>query len=80
MQSFRLPYRFPDVIPGAAVMCAESGAVNSNVHLFVLEEPGDPVHHLAYVGDGELFHTSLDHAMPGKIRVLLSFMCASIPS
>jgi len=35
-----------DVVPGAAVMGTESGSVNSNVHFFPSEKPGDPVHHL----------------------------------
>lgn len=60
-----------DVVPGATVMGAESGAVNSDIHLFSLEEPGGPVHHLAYVGYGESFHSSLDHAMSREHRVVL---------
>jgi len=60
-----------DVIPGAAVMSAESGAVNSYVHLFSSEKSGYSVHHLAYVSDGESFHASLDHAMPREYRVVL---------
>ena len=67
-------------------MGAESGAVNSDIHLFSLEEPGGPVHHLAYLGYEESFHSTLDHAMSkgsiGKccLRISLSLMCASIPS
>ena len=60
-----------DVVPGAAVVGAKSTAINSNVHLFASEEPGDPVHHLADVGDGESFHPSLDHAMPREYRTVL---------
>ena len=61
----------PDVVPGAAVVGTEPATVNSDVHLFPSEKSGDPVHHLAYVGDGESFHTSLDHAMPGENRAVL---------
>ena len=61
----------PDVIPGAAVMSAESTTVNSDIHLFPSEKPGDTIHHFAYVGDGEFFHPSLNHAMPGEYRVVL---------
>ena len=53
----------PDVIPGATVVGTEPAAVNSDVHLFSAEEPGHPVHHLAYVGDGDSFHPALDYAM-----------------
>ena len=61
-----------DVVPGAAVVGGKSATVNSDVHLFSAKEPGHPVHHLAYVGDGESFHTSLDHAMPWENRAVLS--------
>lgn len=56
-----------DVVPGTAVMSAESSGVHCDVHLFPSEKPGDPVHHLSNVGDGELFHPSLDHTMPRHI-------------
>ena len=70
---FTAPLSFdPDVVPGAAVVGAEPGAVNSDVHLFPAKEPGHPVHHLAYVGDGESFHPALYHAMPGENRAVLS--------
>ena len=46
----------PDLVPGAAIMSAESGAVDSDVHLFPSEKPGGPVNHLAYVDDRETFH------------------------
>lgn len=62
----------PDVVPGAAVVGAESAAVNSDVHLFPSEKSGDSVHHLAYVSDGESFHAALDHAMPWKNRAAFS--------
>ena len=52
-----------DVVPGAAVLGAESRAVHSDVHLFSSEKPGDPVHHFADVGDGKSFHPALDHAV-----------------
>lgn len=62
----------PDVVPGTTVVGAESTAVNSNCHLFPSEEPGDSVHHLPYVRDGEPFHSALNHAMPWENRVVLS--------
>ena len=62
----------PDVVPGAAVVGAEPATVNSDVHLFASEKSGHPIHHLAYVGDGESFHTSLDHAMPWENRTVFS--------
>jgi hypothetical protein len=61
----------PDVVPDAAIMSAESGAVDSDVHLFPLEKPGDPVNHLAYVDDRESFHPSLNHAMSWEHGVVL---------
>ena len=57
----------PDVVPCAAVLGAESGGVHCDVHLFSSEKPGDSVHHFSDVGDGELFHSSLDHTMPRHI-------------
>ena len=62
----------PDVVPGATVMCAEPGAVNSDVHLFSSKKPDDSVHHPTDVGDGESFHPTLNHAMTWKNRVVLS--------
>jgi len=61
-----------DVVPGAAIVGTEAGAVNSDVHLFSSERPGDSIHHLTYVGDRESFYTLLDHAMPWKNRAMLS--------
>ncbi len=61
----------PDVVPGAAVMGAKSGAVNSNCHLFSVEKPGDSVHHFADVGDRESFHPSLDHTMSWETSKML---------
>jgi len=61
----------PDVVPGAAVVGAKSGAVNSDVHLFSSEESGDSVHHLSNVGDGESFHPTLDHAMSWETSATL---------
>jgi len=60
--AFSMPFD-PDVVPGTAVVCTESSAVNSDVHLFSSEKPGDPVHHFADVGDGKSFHPALDHAV-----------------
>jgi len=62
----------PDVVPSAAVVGTKPGAVNSNVHLFSSEKPGDSVHHFTDIGDGESFHASLDHAMPREIWAVLS--------
>lgn len=75
----------PDLVPGAYVVGTEPTTVNSDVHLFSSEKSGDPVHHFAYVGDGESFHTSLDHVMSWENRTmlskgLLSLRCASMPS
>jgi len=66
-----------DVVPGAAVMGTESGAVHCDVHLFSSEKPDDSVHHLADVGDGESFHASLDHAMPREACAVL-FECLAV--
>jgi hypothetical protein len=57
----------PDVVPGAAVMGAESSGVHCDVHLFPSKKPSDPIHHLPNVDDGESFHPSLDHTMPRHI-------------
>ena len=67
----------PDVVPCAAIVGAESRTVNSDVHLFPSEEPGDPVHHFADIGDGESFHPSLDHAMSWETCAVL-FECLAI--
>jgi len=40
------------VVPFAAVMSTESGAIHCNVHLLSTEKPGCSVHHLPDVGDG----------------------------
>ena len=61
-----------DVVPGATVLGTKSGAVNSNAHLFSAKASNHPVHHLAYIGDGESFHPSLDYAMPWENRAVLS--------
>ena len=47
-------------------MGAESGAVNRDGHLLFTEEPGDQVHRLADVFDGEAGHASMDDAVSGK--------------
>ena len=62
----------PDVIPGAAVLGAKPGAVDCDVHLFSSEKPGDSVHCLPDVCDGESFHPALDHAMSWDDRAMLS--------
>lgn len=72
VSAFSMPFD-PDVIPGAAVMSAKSSAVNSDVHLFSSEKPGDSVHHLSDVGDGESFHPSLDDTVPRCLRVVLFY-------
>src|SRR4030043_989029 len=61
----------PNVVPGAAVMSTESGAVNSNVHTFASKKSSDTVHHLADIGDREFFHPALYHAMPREYGVML---------
>jgi len=60
-----------DVIPGAAVVGAESSAVHRDVHVLPPEESGDSIHHLAYVGDGESFHPALNHAVPRRVKAVL---------
>ena len=55
-----------DVVPGAALMGAESGAVNRDGHLLFTEEPGDQVHRFPDVFDGEAGHASMDDAVSGK--------------
>jgi len=72
ISSFSLSFD-SDVVPGAALMCAETSAVNSDVHLFSSEKPGDSVHHLSDVGDGEPFHPSLDDTVPRYLRVVLFY-------
>jgi len=62
-----------DVVPGAAVLGAEPGAVHSDVHLFSSEKPGDSVHHLPNVGDGEPFHPSLDDTMSRDLSVVFFY-------
>jgi hypothetical protein len=70
---FAFPMPFDsDVVPGAAVVGAESSAVNSDVHFFSSEKPGDPVHHPSDVGDGESFHPALDYAMSWENWTVLS--------
>jgi hypothetical protein len=57
-----------DVVPGAALMGAETGAVNRDGHFPSAEEPGDQVHRFPDVFDGESGHASMDDAVPGKHR------------
>jgi len=63
----------PYVVPGAAVMCTKSGAVYCDVHLFSTNKPSRSVHHFTYVGDGEFFHSSLDHTVPRYLGVVLFY-------
>jgi hypothetical protein len=62
----------PNLVPGTDVVSAKAAAINSDAHLFSSEKTGDSVHHFAYVGDGESFHTSLDHAMSWENRAVVS--------
>jgi hypothetical protein len=55
-----------DVVPGAALMRAESSAVDRDGHLLFTEEPGDQVHRFPDVFDGEAGHASMDDAVPWK--------------
>ena len=53
-----------EVVPGAALMCAEPGAVDRNSHLFPTEEPDDQVHDFPDVFDGESSHPTMDDTVP----------------
>ena len=66
-----------DVVPGAAVLGAESSGVHCDVHLFSSEKSDDSVHHLSNVGDGKSLHPSLDHTMPRHIWTAF-FDCLAI--
>lgn len=55
-----------DVVPGAGLVGAESGAVDRDGHPFSAEEPGDQVHRFPDVFNGEAGHASMDDAMPWK--------------
>jgi len=55
-----------EVVPGATLVGAEPGAVNRDGHLPPAEEPGDQVHHLPDVFDGEPGHPAMDDTMPGE--------------
>ena len=57
-----------EVVPGAALMCAEPGAVDCNSHLFSAEEPDDEVHDFPDVFDGESGHPAMDDAVSGEHR------------
>jgi len=56
------------VVPGAALVRVEPGAVDRDRHLPPAEEPDNQVHRLPDVGDGEAGHASLDDAVPGEHR------------
>lgn len=55
-----------EVIPGAALMGAEPGAVDRDGHLPSAEEPDNQVHHFPDVFDGDSGHAAMDDAMSGK--------------
>lgn len=55
-----------DVVPCAALMRAETSAVDRDGHLLFTEEPGDQVHRFPDVFNGEASHASMDDAMPWK--------------
>lgn len=57
-----------EVVPGAALMCAEPGAVDCNSHLFSAEEPDDQAHDFPDVFDGESGHPAMDDAVSGEHR------------
>jgi hypothetical protein len=59
---------YAKVVPGAALVGTESGAVDRDSHLPSAKEPGDQVHRLPDVFDGEAGHASMDDAVPGKHR------------
>lgn len=56
------------VVPGAALMGAESGAVHRDSHLFPAEKPDDQVHDFPDVFDGESGHPAMDDAVSGDYR------------
>jgi len=59
-----------DFVPGAALMRAESGAIDRDGHLPPVEEPDDEVHHSPDVVDGESRHPAMDDAVPGEHRAI----------
>ena len=57
-----------EVVPGAALMCAESGAIDCDGHIPPAEEPDDQVHDFPDVFDGESGHPAMDDAVSGEHR------------
>ena len=57
-----------EVVPGAALMCAEPGAIDRDGHFPPAEESDDQVHHLPDVFDGESGHPAMDDTVPGEHR------------
>jgi len=57
-------------VPGAALMRAESGAIDRDGHLLSAEEPDDQVHHSPDVVNGESHHAAMDDAVPGEHRAI----------
>ena len=57
-----------EVVPGAALMRAESSTIDRDSHLPPAEEPDDQVHHLPNVFDGESGHPAMDDTVPGEHR------------
>ena len=57
-----------EVVPGAALMCAEPGAIDRDGHLPPAEEPDDQIHHLPDVFDGESSHPAMDNTVPREHR------------
>ena len=57
-----------EVVPGAALMGAEPGAVDRDGHFPSAKEPDDQVHHFPDVCDGEAGHAAMDDTMPGSHR------------
>ena len=57
-----------EVVPGAALVGAEPGAVDRDGHFPSAEEPGDQIHCFPDVFDGEAGHAAMDDAVPGSHR------------
>jgi hypothetical protein len=56
------------VVPDAALMRAEPGAIDRDSHLPPTKEHDDQVHHLPDVFDGESGHTAMDDTVSGNNR------------
>jgi hypothetical protein len=57
-----------EVVPGAALMCVESGAVDRDGHFPPAEKPEDQVHDFPDVFDGESGHPATDNTVSGEPR------------